>query len=379
MENFIDRKDDNLAKMKEYLDHRNKQLEKESIITKKLIDEFNLEEYSTEMKELNELTGKILKKQESCKVNKNDGLSDKISEISKQKLETSLPPIAVDLKKLGLYGVYSTSNDKFVVNYIDFDVESHENLIKENPTNFNWSLNSLQSKPSLGKASLPGWKRMSDDSVPSVLSLGIHSKSGIISEKFIPIGSFDISISIENFINSEFIKKIKELSIKNRAHSLVMSTKEDKNKISDSIIIKEIDNSLFKQINARLVLISNYILSKGRMGSPNFIFASRKNIEIIDKINNEGLKKNVSTYIYDNNNKLKYNLVINDELGDTVIVGRTPNDDTNLGINLVINEKTLNNYTFSEDDITGINLGFEFVTVGNRPEYNYYSFEMREE
>jgi len=135
--------------------------------------------------------------------------------------------------------------------------------------------------------------------------------------------------------------------------------------------LSELDRKgkLLDKINA----ISNFILTKNRRRPANFIIGSRKSIDLIVESLGTCNHAESNTYIYDNRYKeLDQSLIVSSFLDDdTIIIGAKPKDEE-VGIKLVVNEKTLNNYVFSDDDIKGINLHMNFFDFGKNPEYNYF-------
>lgn len=70
------------------------------------------------------------------------------------------------------------------------------------------------------------------------------------------------------------------------------------------------------------------------------------------------------------------NLLYNDEMADTVIIGRCPTEGEP-GINLIVNQSGFDNFDYSEDDeICAVNALYEFYAGGKYPQMNYLSFEL---
>jgi hypothetical protein len=275
-------------------------------------------------------------------------LSSDIIEKSKEKIENDLPSVARDLEKLGLYGCYAVSDNKFNAAYLDF-VELVEN----------------NSETVLRKETDSSFITLEKEIPAKTLEVRLFNFVGRMNERFISLENKDIDVGIKDFINDEFVKKVKELADKNIEDEIKIKA------LKEPIDIKEMDkNTLTYRINA----VSNYINVKNRRGGATFILSSSKNIDAILKTVS-GWKSGRKIFKY-NKSYSNLDLVVNNDLGDTVIIGRKPQEGEP-GINFVVNRNTLTNFTYSEEDVSGINLSFDFFVFGQHPEYNYFSFEMK--
>lgn len=332
-----------------------------------LLEIFDYEQYKKDIEKLNELTSKILKNNAPQKQEpnfKNDEkeknirmfgdnwvgkkLSKEIVEKSKEKIENDLPAIIKNLDKLGLYRCYAVSDNKFNASYLDMvELNSEE---KEEETK----------DDTVYKMGLEG----SFDSLKrKKIGVKLFNFVGRMNERFVSLENKSIDVGIKDFINDHFIKKVKEIAEKNTVDEKTKFLKEPLDITKDESINK---------ISNKIYGISNYIGAKSKRGAATFILASKKNIELILEVTNHW-KLDGKTFKYNEGN---LNLIVNDDLEDTVIVGRKPNEG-DPGINLVVNRNTLTNFTYSEEDVSGVNLSFDFFAIGQHPEYNYFSFEIK--
>lgn len=355
---------------------------------------FDVEQYKKDIKELNELTSRILKNNPSLvristdshdisnhdyikklskidlkktNFNPNDkeeikkdfsgkqwvgeSLSHDIIEKSKEKVEeTELPPIAKDLKDLNMYGVYAISGYKFNAYYLDLVEEKNEIEVKTEKKADFWNKGTLI-----------------ENDYP-ILGLKLFNYSSKLQFKTIPIKNVRLDIAIKDHLNEEFIKIVKELSENNVTDGAGRVAKKPLHLYGNP------DES--KKVIIKINSISNYIAVKCRRGPANFILASKENIESIMDSYSGTWSNQGKTFKYNKAiESFNYTLIANENIGNTVIMGRCPKDNEP-GVNLVINKNTLNNYNFSEDDITGINLQYEFTVLGKNSQNNYFSFEM---
>ena len=295
-------------------------------------------------------------------------LSDDIIEKSKETLNDVLPPVAKDLKNLGLYGVYAISDNKFDATYMDFVESEKEEIDTERIVKIPSDMQYQRSQPFMNKYNDVGeylkLKPM------ETLELKLFSSVGRMKEVFIPLTDARIEIGIKDYINDKFLIKVKELASKNIDNKLTNNIKKD-------IIVGDNKKDDYTKVCNKLTMVSNYVQMKNRIGKPTFVLASKNNINYINEALSGYWSRDGKTYKY---NKLtenfNYNLIANNDMGDTVIMGRVPKEGE-VGINLVINKKTLTNFEYSDDDITGINLSFDFFAFGNHPEWNYFSFDMK--
>jgi len=280
-------------------------------------------------------------------------LTKTIIEKSKEQVVNDMPPIAKDLQKLGLYGVYSISDNKFNAAYLDFVLNEGDSVAASDPIN-----------------------KFPDDlvnvSTPTI-EVKLFNAVGRMKERFIPLADKRIEIGIKDFINDEFVKKVHELSDKNIEDSKTHLKSELVADLSSDTRTKD----SFSKICNRISMISNYIHVKNRRGPATFVLASKKNIDLIVEASSGQWRKDGKTFKYNKTlDSFNFDLVANNDLGDTVIIGRTP-QESEVGINLVINKNTLTNFEYSDDDISGINLSFDFYSFGQHPEWSYFSFNLK--
>jgi len=275
-------------------------------------------------------------------------LTENIIEVSKEKIVDEMPPLAQDLLKLGMYGVHTVSDNKFDATYLDFVYE-----------------NTVSADDPISKFVDPL------TTIPTI-ECRLFNSVGRMQQRLIGLNDTRIEVGIKDFINDEFIKKVKELSEKNIDEKIT-------NKLKSPILLNEDGNGkrILTTVSNRISMISNYINVKNRRGPATFILASKKNIDVIIEAFSGWWWQDGKTYKYNKTlDNFRFDLIANDDIGDVVIVGRKPNEGE-VGINLVINRNTLTNFVYNEDDITGINLSFDFFSFGKNPEWNYFSFEMK--
>lgn len=304
-----------------------------------------------------------------------DGLSKEILEKSKEKiLDEPMPGLAKDLQSLGLYGVYVISDNKFTATYMDFvesEVPELKDDMKVNPDLYpsETMVGGFWKKREDVQSSLDKTWNISEFNNSKNIELRVFDSVGRMNERFISLADTRLEIGIKDFINAEFIKKVKELTEKNLDDAA--------NNIKKPLIVKYDEKDDNSKICNKLTMVSNYIFMKNKSGKPTFIFASKKNISLINDSVNGYWWKDGKTYKYNKtSDNFNYNLIANDDLGDTVIMGKLPKEGE-VGINLVINKTTLTNYEYSDDDITGVNISFDFFAFGNHPEWNYFRFDMK--
>lgn len=214
---------------------------------------------------------------------------------------------------------------------------------------------------------------------PSELLESILDKNNMSIEsqkrlKTIFIEKIDYEKEIINHIVSEYIKGVKKLANSNNKTSLR----------KERIIKKsEYDTlTLYKHIKTNIMICDSAIASI-ITERPNFILASKKNITLITEAIGHTWKLVGKTGILDINDRITKdikdsyeNLIYNDEMGDTVIIGRCPKEGEP-GINLIVNQISLDNFDYSEDDeICAVNAMYEFYAGGKYPQMNYLSFEL---
>lgn len=286
-----------------------------------------------------------------------------ITEMIKQNKKTinnTLPGILKNLDDLNMYGVYAISDNKFNCAYIDFVIEE-----TEKPEIKNAELDPFGEEdwgPSLNS-------EKSEEIKMKTISFQPFSSNGRLKSHYIDIENKDINTAIEDFINEKFIERVKLLSdINKNSVPTGLNNDLDIRKLSSL----ETRSKIVGKINS----ISNYIQMKNMKRPANFIIGSKKNIDLIVKILNGSNHKIGKTYKYVKNiETIRQELIINENLGDMIIIGMKPKDEE-VGIKLVLNEKTMANYTFSDDDIIGVNLEFDFFNFGSHPEYNYFNFNL---
>jgi len=291
-----------------------------------------------------------------------DHIVKMINEKVKENNVVFKPAILQDLEKLNMYRVFAIEDDKFNCTYMDYILEEND---KTKDTTINWDLSNASNTPIYGSD-----KFKEHLNIPTI-SLKLFSAMGRLKKNYIDVVDKNLDISVKDFINDEFIKKVKNLSIKNTSTVYVPSNiKSDLNLNSMSEIERR------TKIPNKINMISNYLQMKTLRGTADFIISSKKNIDIILQSYAGYYNKISKTYMYNKVGDSRWNMVVNDDLGDMVIVGRNPKEEE-VGIKLVVNTKTLNNFIYSDDDIKAISLNFNFFDFGNHPEYNYFNFEMK--
>jgi hypothetical protein len=292
-------------------------------------------------------------------------LSKNIMEKSKEQIENDNPRIAKELQKLGLYGVYTVSDNKFDANYLDFIVV--DNRTEPPGVKVSFDHDSKDFKPIVKTLSENVFIK---DNVPTI-EARMFSVVGRMQERFIPFNDKSIELEIKDFINDEFIRKIKEMTNRHKE-----SEDEVIKNITSNIEVSEGLKDTFTKVSNRINMISNYINVKNHRGGATFIFASRKNINFIVEAYSGWWYRDGNTYKFTKTmENFNLDLVANDNLENTIIVGRCPKEGE-VGLDLIINRNTLNNFQYTEDDISGVNLSFDFHAFGHHPESNYFSFDL---
>lgn len=283
-------------------------------------------------------------------------LMDTIIEKSKEKIVDERIPVVKDLQSLGLYGVYPISDNRFDAHYLDFVMMDEKTVEKISNDLF---------EPAFSKFDM-----MTRD-VPQMKTLGLKlcSAVGRMTEKNVPIApDKSIEVSIKDYINDEFVKFVKNLASKN--------VEESTKNMREPFVAQELTKDLYTKLYSRISMISNHISVKTRRGGATFIYASRDNINlIVDAFNGYWLKDGKTFKYNKKSGGFNYDLIANNDLGNTVIIGRCPKE-SEIGINLVINKNTLTNFVYSEEDVSGVNLSFDFFAFGRRPEDNYFMFDI---
>jgi len=181
----------------------------------------------------------------------------------------------------------------------------------------------------------------------------------------------NIDKDIINHIISEFFIYVKKLS---ESHKNATS-------LRDLPILKKSDyeniEDFYKQIRYREGLCSSIIRSEYKNIPPNFILGSENNILlIIDSIKGTTKKCGKTSIFKVNSTYETYNYIIDDEMENTIVIGRCP-EESEPGINLFINKNSLYNYEYStDDDISAVNIFYQFYAVGKFPQLNYLSFDI---
>jgi hypothetical protein len=352
----------------------------------KALEDFDYEKYKKDIEMLNEVTKSIMQNNGSCKkekektttfstirpnnvtglfTNENGGRnSDPINKMINDKLKENLkdinkPQYLKALESLNMFDVYMVSGKFFKYVYMDWLETTKKGTFKRDLSKYNIDEN-LDINEILKRS-----EKTNDEPVKTI-SLRCVNSSSEIKEKFIKFTEKRIDGTICDFINQEFVNKVKNLCEKNKLEN------------NDLDLTMFSDSHKRSKITSKINMISNKISKKGRFGGSNFIIGSKKNIDaIINSLNGSYDKEYLGTYKFNKKiENLSHDLIVNNSLGDTIIVGKKPKE-CEPGVYVVVNEKTLNNFQFTEDDFDSINLGFEVLEVGEHPEYNYISFEMK--
>lgn len=161
--------------------------------------------------------------------------------------------------------------------------------------------------------------------------LSVFNKKIKLETVSIEIKNDDLLNTINNYLFLEFIKTVNNLPIE----------------------IIEYDD-----IKLKVHLYSNIIAASGRIGPANFLISNKKI--------NESLLKN--------NNNINLNCVVYDDLNNDIILGRKNSFDQP-GINLVLNENSLENITYNKNK-KYVNLIYKMVPVGFSPEKQFVKLKL---
>jgi hypothetical protein len=277
-----------------------------------------------------------------------------INNVKKEKIVIQKPELVNELESLNLYSSYITTNDRFECFYLDF-VEEEKNL---------WLKTGEEVEI---KEGIKG-ERLKETPVKTI-GLKMFTKTGLLQEQFIDLVDKDLKKGVKDFINDQFIEKLKELSLLHKTKSKRINIDFD---LKSTLNMSRITSELMNRIN----MIDTLIHIDTRRGGASFIIASEENSQLILKFilgytNSDGKLRKLN-----GNTNTKFDILSYDELGDTVIVGRKPKEGEP-GINLVINKDTIGNFVYSDDDITGINMKFGFFDFGAHPEDMYFQFDLK--
>ena len=172
-------------------------------------------------------------------------------------------------------------------------------------------------------------------------------------------------------LNKEFIKKVKELSEKNRyntEYDIIIS--QIKKKYSDKFQAERFIISRFNRNN-------NYIISKNRIGPCNWIISNTKTYNYILE-NISDLRE------YDKSNHLiigNMSYIINDFVEDDIIIMGRKNNLENPGVNCII-QIDKDGYIVFDEVINSssriLRMYGAIVDTGFNPEFNYLNVRIRD-
>ena len=194
-------------------------------------------------------------------------LTKEIIEKSREKITMDMPPISKELSKLGLYGVYTVSEDKFNAAYMDF-VISKDGETSDDPFVFNKLINPDTTRDrteEYKKMKYQTFKAEYDDNLNidrtelPTLEIKLFTSVGRMKPRLIPLNDTRIEVGIKDFINDEFVKKVKEMCEKN----VDDYGKSIPNHLKNPIILDGTKDNYVKVSN-RISMISNFINVKNR-------------------------------------------------------------------------------------------------------------------
>lgn len=172
---------------------------------------------------------------------------------------------------------------------------------------------------------------------------------------------------VVDFLLKKSIAKIKELAAISKIE--FDNSIKDKESTLDSKI--EGDN-LSAKIISKILRATNIIARRTRRGPGTFVIAKR---EYLDEIS----KYKPQRFLYPlefNTNISNLKMLVCDELGDEIIVGRSGSSEE-AGIRLTSNDESLEkNLTFNETDISGVNIRYALDSYGPQSHLNYISFKI---
>jgi hypothetical protein len=154
-----------------------------------------------------------------------------------------------------------------------------------------------------------------------------------------------------NYIMDKYVEKIKEV------------TNNWGDDVKQAYTINEYTD---KKMISKLLKASNDIAMNGRIGLANFIIASLKYVNLLHY--EHSLKyNNLSKY------SIIKNYIISDECGDDIIIGRFPQTDTDLGVNIILHEDmwTKNLPYEKEDGKQYFDISYKIVEIGKNPHHQY--------
>jgi hypothetical protein len=162
-------------------------------------------------------------------------------------------------------------------------------------------------------------------------------------------------LSIYTYLQSEFIEIAKKLGDMNR---------ENISKTTDGNIPVDIDISQMKKdlnkLKLKLSFASNFIASKGRIGPANFLISS--------EINNLMTLDNIPSFL---------NHVVDKDMTDDVIIIGRRSDASNPGVLLLLNENSLSNIVYNEQNEECVNLTYAFALLGFHPEKQFITINIK--
>ncbi len=164
-------------------------------------------------------------------------------------------------------------------------------------------------------------------------------------------------MSINTYLQSEFTKIAKKLGDINRENALKTKDEDSLFDIDISQIQTEKNLNILK---LKLACISNFIAVNGRIGTADFLIANEANhLVLLD------------------NEPSSLNSVIDKEIDDDVIIMGRRSDGSNPGVILILNENSLSNIVYNEQNEECVNLTYAFALLGFHPEKQFFTINIK--
>jgi len=130
-----------------------------------------------------------------------------------------------------------------------------------------------------------------------------------------------------------------------------------------------------RKVISRILSSANMVASKGRRGPANFIMIGKEYIDYL----RQDISEDMPFQSMDEIGTMAYgmNIFVSANLGNTVIVGRTPKDGTEPGLHLVSTPEDISGVIkIANNDISGVDVTYMLVQLGFNPERNYLQFNI---
>jgi len=195
------------------------------------------------------------------------------------------------------------------------------------------------------------------------LGLGLKAKSIELEYKDVEAKpGEDIELVVANKILSEIIKAMRKIAISN---TMKYAPAQEYLNLTNSENVKY-------SLITRTVAMSNHVAVIGRRGPANFVIASKDTLmKMIDPDKSELL---VETLSFDTR-LAGMKMLVCDELGSTVLVGRKPIDLTEPSVTCFTNAKALSNFSFDNLDIIKSRVGYKVDSFGSILSYMSFTVE----